>query len=176
MTSLGSTWLLQRLTINVPVGDSTACHGRMSFGSWIRLSSSPTASNCISWKWIVVTSRRADVTVSESGFNDGDLDSQRFIDVSIPHFGSHCLMSAPSDDTRQTHFVLSATYSWDVRSQATMSNGDLKPLTTIDVCQSLTRLSVEPRDCWTVATRQRHVTESHLLRLLQHTTRSHYHM
>jgi len=132
LTSTTSLWctrcfcnscLLKRLTINVPVGDSTAWSGSMSSGSWTRLSSSPSESNSISW-WVrsVVTSKRVDVTDSVHGSN-----------VSSGNFGSQRFMSSPSNDTRQTHFSQSATYSWDVRSQATMSNGRLKSLTTMSV-------------------------------------------
>ena len=57
-----------------------------------------------------MTSRRVDVTDSECGVND-----------------NHRCLPCPVDDNRQVH-TSSATYSWDVRSQAAMSNGALKAL------------------------------------------------
>jgi len=115
--------VLLRPPINVPVGDSTAWRGLMWSGSWTRLSSSPSASNCLSWQVSHdVTSRRVDVT-----------DSVSVLNVSSGDFGSQCFTSVPSVDTRQTHSTSSATYSWDVRSQATMSHGSPKSLTLMAV-------------------------------------------
>ena len=118
------TWVLFLwLTINVVVGDSTAWSGFVSCGSWTRLSSSPSESNCI--RCLVsrdVTSKRVDVTESENGLTVSDED-----------FGSQSFMWAPSADTRQTQSSRSTTYSWDVRSQATMSCGYLKSLTSMSV-------------------------------------------
>jgi len=109
------------VTDDVPVGDCTACRGTMSSGSWTRLSSSPSASNCISWRVLYdVTRRRVDVTDSVHGMS-----------VSVKDCGSQ-LVCVPSDDSSQIH-PSSATYTRDVLSQATMSRGDLKSLTTMSV-------------------------------------------
>jgi len=149
---------LKWLMMNVPVGDSTACAGDMSSDSWTRLSSSPTASNCISW-WAPsnVTSRRVDVTDIDRGLNvsEWDFGSQccswpltmggeffsactvfgggRKFDGFCGFFGGFWLTSAPadSDDNRQIQWrPAEAIYIREVCSQATMSRANVQQLTT----------------------------------------------
>jgi len=66
--------------------------------------------------------------------------------VSDGDFGSQCLMSIRPLTTLARHFSMSATYSWDVCSQAAMSHGTCIQILENDVYQSLMCFSMEPQD------------------------------
>jgi len=105
-------------------GSAPACVLYVWPGSWTRLSSMPPTSNCISWRVLHdVTSGRVDVADSLDGLNMFD-----------GNFNSQCFMSASSDDI--AIHSLSATYTWDVRSQAVTSR------TCLDLDTSVSRWCV----------------------------------
>jgi len=106
--------------MKLPVGDSTAWRGLMYSGRSTRLSSLPSASNCVScFRCQDVTRSRDDVTDSACGASAMD-----------EKFGGHSSTSSSSVDNRRRHSPSNEpiAYSWPVTTQATISRSSPSPM------------------------------------------------